>query len=338
MDAVTSALRSAPSIASPWSTGQLATIVWGDLFGVEAMPVTRAEAMAVPALARARHLLTTTIARLPLHAYRDAELVDPQPTWTYRTDGPVSPFHRMLWTVDDLIFTGWSLWAVDRDADGHVITADRVPADVWELDATSAPAVVTVNGREVTADSAVLIPGPHEGVLCFGGRTIRSATSQENAYAIAARTPVPAIELHQTTDVALDDATIAGLVEAWAAARRGESGGVAYTNSAVEVREHGSAPEQLLIEGRNAAAVDIARDVGIPAAMVDATTAGASLTYETTAGRNQEFLDYGLAGYMTAVSARLSQDDVLPRGQRVAFDLEDLIGPAASPTGPALAD
>ena len=329
------AVAGSPQVLSPYAPSGLASIVWADLFGVDAWPVTRAEAMGVPACARARHLLTTTVGRLPLHAYRGSDLVDPQPTWTYRTDGPVSPFHRMLWTVDDLIFAGWSLWAVERVTDGHVTTADRVPGEAW---AFADRGELEVYGEQVTRESAVLIPGPHEGILSFAGRTLRSASAAEDAYAIAARNPVPALELHQTTNVALDDAEIAALVDAWVAARRGESGGVAYTNNAVEVREHGAQPEQLLIEGRNAAAVDVARAVGIPAAMVDATTAGASLTYETTAGRNQQFIDYGLAAYMTAVSARLSQDDVVPRGQRIAFDLEDLIGPSPSPTGPSLAD
>src|SRR6516162_2786195 len=85
------AVAGSPQVLSPYSPSGLASIVWADLFGVDAWPVTRAEAMGVPACARARHLLTTTVGRLPLHAYRGSDLVDPQPTWTYRTDGPVSP-------------------------------------------------------------------------------------------------------------------------------------------------------------------------------------------------------------------------------------------------------
>ena len=111
-----------------------------------------------------------------------------------------------------------------------------------------------------------------------------------------------------------------------------------WTNASLQAILHPAAPEDLLIAGRNAAAVDCARLVGVPAALVDATSAGASLTYETTEGRNREFLDYGLIGYMAAVSSRLSMDDVVPRGQRVAFELEDLIGPAPMFTGPPTED
>ena len=82
----------------------------------------------------------------------------------------------------------------------------------------------------------------------------------------------------------------------------------------------------------------MARLVGLPASLVDATAAGASLTYETSAGRNQQAVDYGFAAYMAALAGRLSMDDVVPRGQHVAWDLSDLTGLATTPTGPTLED
>src|SRR5699024_9980910 len=112
-------------IGSPWSTpATLETIVWPDLFGLDAVPLTRAEAMSVPAVKRARQIIAGTIARLPLDA-------DPGtlPIWLDRTDEPVSAFHRMLWTVDDLLFYGWSLWRVDRGTTGTIRHAYRVRWD-----------------------------------------------------------------------------------------------------------------------------------------------------------------------------------------------------------------
>ena len=41
----------------------------------------------------------------------------------------------------------------------------------------------------------------------------------------------------------------------------------------------------------------------MPGAMLDATTEGASLEYQTVDGRNQQWLDYGLALYLDAVEA-----------------------------------
>jgi hypothetical protein len=91
--------------------------------------------------------------------------------------------------------------------------------------------------------------------------------------------------------------------------------------------------EALLIGARNASALDIARDVSMPAAMLDATTAGASLEYATLEGRNQQWIDYGLSLYMAAVESRLGMDDVIPAGQRMGFDTADLTGPASAPAG-----
>jgi hypothetical protein len=78
-------------------------------------PVTRGMAMAVPAVAKARHLLLRRRATSP--GVVPGPTKDPeQPLWMQRTDGDLSPFHRMLWTVDDLLFYGWSLWAAKRGA------------------------------------------------------------------------------------------------------------------------------------------------------------------------------------------------------------------------------
>uniref|UniRef100_UPI0013CF363E phage portal protein n=1 Tax=Pseudomonas viridiflava TaxID=33069 RepID=UPI0013CF363E len=91
------------------------------------------------------------------------------------------------------------------------------------------------------------------------------------------------------------------------AARRGENGGVGYTNSAIEVKEHGAINEHLLVEGRNAAAVEIARIAGIPAVLLDAGAEGkSSMSYDNAQGRNAELVDYGLRPLMAAIAGRLS--------------------------------
>ena len=315
----------APAIHSPWSdTGDLSTIVWADLLDSDLLPMTRGEAMAVPSMARARHLLVGAVATCPLVAYSGADpLPDAdQPAWMYRTDGDVSPWHRMAWTVDDLVFHGWSLWAVDRGSDGTLLAADRVPFDVWSWGEDGR--TVLVNDRPVNRADVLLIPGPHEGVLSFAARTLRAASKLERSAARHAANPVPSVELRQTQDVALTPKERDDLVAGWVAARASETGAVGFTSYGVEAHPLGQVPEQLLVEGRNAAAVDVARHVSMPAAMLDATSAGASLTYETTQGRSGQFLDYGVRLYLDAIAARLSMDDVLPRGKRTVLDTTGL--------------
>jgi hypothetical protein len=150
------------------------------------------------------------------------------------------------------------------------------------------------------------------------------------------------VELHQTVDVALDDterdAILAGFGRAVTAANGGTTG-VAFTSYGIEARAIGANGDgaAALVESRNYAAVTAARIVGIPAAMLDATSAGASLTYETTTGRRAQFIDE-VRAYSDAIADRLSLDDVVPRGKRVAFDTEQLTTLTPDPTGPATLD
>ena len=96
--------------------------------------------------------------------------------------------------------------------------------------------------------------------------------------------------------------------------------------------------ENLLIEARNAAVLDLARLIGVHGGMVDATTPKASLNYETTSGRNEEFVDFDLALYMLPITSRLSLDDVTPHGTRIAFDTAAFTTVPTTPTGPATED
>lgn len=329
-DPIIEAAANDVAIASPFAPeSHLNSVVWADVLGnTDYLPLTRAEAVSVPAVARCRLLICGAIARLELEAKRRGEKLEKQPVWMSRTDTPLSPYHRMLWTVDDLIFYGYSLWAVSRDSQSNITQASRVPFDRWSFDAAGR---IEVDGELVRNDSVILIPGPHEGLITFGSRTVRQASNLLASADKAAKNQTAYLELHQTNDAPLTEPEIAKLIEGWTKARSGVNGGVAFTNNGIEVKEHGSASEHLLTEGRNASAVDIARCMGIPAAMIDAQSQQGSLTYETTQDRNAQFLTYGLAPYMDAISARLSQDDTTPRGTTVTFEIQDFIGDVRLP-------
>jgi hypothetical protein len=317
------------------STDQLQAVVWADLTGGEAQLLTRDAAMSIPAVARQRHLVCGTAAGCPLVVLQREVPLPEQPRWASRTDGVMSPYHRTLWTVDDVLFHGWSLWWATRGHGNELLTAERIPTERWEADEVGR---IKVDGEYASADQVILIPGPHEGILNFGSAALLRMLDNLDAAATAARNPSAYLELHYTGDVPLTDAQVDALIDRWAKARRGENGGVSYTGKNLEVKEHGTHESHLLIEGRNADAVDASRMVSSPAAMADATSAGASLTYETTSGRNQQFLDYGAKFYMDAIAARLSMDDVVPRGQRTAFDTGQLTATTPATTGPATED
>ena len=329
-------------VSSPWVSQSLERIVFEDVFGDldpdAAILNSRAAALRIPAVLRARNLLCTAAARAVLVQLRgqDQTPVAPAPSWiTAATDGS-SPQLRMVWTTDDLIFYGASCWWRSNGADGFPLAVGRLAYGEWSINPDNR---IEVDGVPQADDAVILIPGWHEGILCHGRDTIRDARNLLTVVRSRVLNPAPQLELHQTGGVQLTETERADLVEGWAAARQGLNGGVAYTSRDIETKELGSGGDaQLMIEARNASAVDLARTVGVAAGLIDATAPKASLNYETTALRNQEFIDRDLAGYLDPITARLSLDDVSPPGTRVASDLTDLQTATPSPTGPATAD
>lgn len=345
-----------------WTTSTLDAVVWADILGAEVAPISRADAMAIPSLARARHLTAGTVGGLPLGVFRVADPIVPAPGWVTATDGqwgdritdhdvdrlglePQSPWQRMVDTVDDHLFYGESLWVGTAlsEQDGRPLRMLRVPWEFWQrqlIETTGGAPYWEFTDRAgmpvATGDRPLMLvylPGPHEGVCNFAQRTIRAAGSLERTAAEIAARPFR-LELHQTTDITLTPGEMSDMVQS-ARSALADNQGILFTNAAVETKDHKLSESDggLLIGSRNAAAVDIARAVSIPAALVDATTAGASLEYSTLQGRNQQWIDYGLSLYMDAVTSRLGMDDVLPAGLRCAFDTTQLVTPLPAPTG-----
>lgn len=326
-------------IATPWGSRDLERIVADDVFGGTDRPInTRAAAMRIPAAARARNLVVTSVAPLPLVQYRGAERVNPQPSWLTRPapGDSTTPQHRMAWTLDDLIWYGWSCWWVDRGADTFPSAARRINQGDWHVDADLN---VCVNGTPVEDPrNIVLIPGFHEGVLTYGRDSLDDTRALYRNVRRRLATPTAGLNLQETgSERPLTDDEIDTLIDRWSLARRGENGGVSFTSKGIQAVPMPGDDGALMIEARNAAAVDVARMIGVSAGLVDATTPKASLNYETKEGRNEELVDRDLSLYMGPVAARLSLDDVTPRGSRIAYDLSTFTGPQPT-TGPPTED
>lgn len=325
-----------PAIASPWGgASNLAKIAYDDIFGQlgqhRVMPITRARAIRVPAVARARHVICSTIGRINLRGYRGDTLLDGstgEPAWIEQTTGPLSPYHRMLWTVDDLLFYGWSCWWRTNGADGFPLRCDRLPMMQWQFDEFGNVMVDRLDGTGFRAANTgvggevIIIPGMHEGLLSFGSDAIRHAADLQHAAGQAAKHPAAYLAIKQTGGDDMTPAQIDALLDRWVEARNGTRAGVGFLNQSTDVKEIGTFDAHLLLEGRNAAAVDVARSASLPADLIDATANG-DLTYKNSRDNDRRAIDYGLGGYMAAISGQLSQDAVTPRGQRVAFDLEE---------------
>jgi hypothetical protein len=242
-------------IASPWASREgFEQIVWSELFGdgtVSDAPISRTEAMAVAAFARARNVLCATAGRLPLEVFTAAGDPVPGRTCVTQPEPGRARFTTMLWTVDQMLCHGRAWWVVVE----RYVEDDRPRAFEWVPEWAGrydevGQLVGEESGRTFKPEDVVRIDGPHEGVLNFAGRVLRQAQRLAAAALRAADNPVPSIDLHQTTPDRIEDTEKRALIDGWASARRGANGGVAYTNSAIEAKVLGQPVEQLLIEGR----------------------------------------------------------------------------------------
>lgn len=331
-------------INSPYSAPvELPPFVVTDLLDddvVKRLPMDRTSAISIPAVSKARNLLVSTISKFPLRALSGDTVLDSkaQPTFLYRSDSAVTPYERMAWTVDDLIFHGCSLWLVRRggtpDTSGRrpILDAEWCPQNLW----TITDGHLLVDGVDVPNDSVILFNSPFEGLLNVGTRTLRGAIDQEVAWVGRAKNPVPMIDLHRTSD-ALEEEEVEAFVTAWAKARTAENGAIGSTPEGIEIRTYGEIRADLMVEGRNAIRTDIGSFLNVRASMLDGTAGVDSLTYSTKEGDRNLFYEMDLPFWTDPIEARLSMDDVVPRGQRVRFDKYEAFNLPSS-TGPTVED
>jgi hypothetical protein len=345
------ALSTTLPTVSPYSpAAQLPPLLLSDLYSdaeLAKLPMTREDAMSVPAVARARNLLISTIAKFPLRALRhdeatrsDVDITTEHP-WLYRTNSAVSPYERLAWTVDDLIFYGCSVWLLDRGApvDGRrpILNAEWLPASRWEIVTVDGEHRLEVDGMPIADDRFILINSPFEGLLNIGQETLRGGRYIEKAWVGRIRNPIPLIDLHFTDDEERTEQEIKTLVDTWSAARTRDNGAVGSTPHNVQLNVLGEVKHELFVEGRNAIRTDIGSFLNVRVAMIDGTIGVDSLTYTTKDGEKNSFYEFDLPFWTDPITARLSLDDVVPRGTRIRFDMYDAHNLPA-PTGPTVED
>ncbi len=335
-------LSGAP-LVSPLATSpssQMSRLVWSEFYAGEIAEVTRESALSIPAIKKARNILVTQIAGSPLRQYAGgAERDDDTTYWLRNSASGISPWHRMAATVDDLMFYDFSLWAISRsgsDATDPITDGMRIPYERWAIDDYG---VVSVDGNVVSASEVIAIPGAGDGgLLMTGMQTIKGYRALERAWIGRAQNPIPLVELHQTTDDPLEPEEIEALATEWAAARLTPNGAVGYTPHNIELKVHGNVSADLFEQGRNAAVLDIARLTGVPASLLDGAQTNASLTYVTSEGKRSEFDALSLPQWRDPIEARLSLDDVAPRGEVIRFDRREDVASVADPVSAPLED
>jgi len=289
-------------------------------------PISRSEAMAVPALSRARNLIANTIACLPREVYRKMDEAHiPAPTIVDTPDTRMPASVVYAYTIEDLLFWGKAYWQItevdqfNKPTQAQWISTDRV---FQKLDYTSKFVVgYQIDSYEVPTEGVgSLIPfvGLDEGVLNRAGLTIRSALELEKASYRFAQEPTPTVVLKSS--LPLPKERVTALLDAWKASRN--TRGTAFLNDTVDMQSVGfNSAELQLVEARQHLVAEIARLTGIPEWYLGVNSSG--MTYSNVTSERRALIDFSLKPFITVIEQTLSM--LLPRGQEVRVDLDDFL-------------
>jgi HK97 family phage portal protein len=309
---------------------QIADSVYNILGG--STNTTRALAMSVPSVARARNIICGTIGSLPLTTFNriTGEYVDPHRVIN-QPDPRVAGFVIYCWLAEDIWLYGAGYGQVlemySATDGGRVrawtrVSPDRVTVDTDFLN-------TTINGYKVDGNSVpmqgvgslIRFDGADEGFLHRSGKTVAAAVYLENAALNYAKEPAPSMVL-KSNGTNLTAERISSLLTAWKSARQSRS--TAFLNADVDLKEFGFDPKSLqLAEGRQYVALELARACGIPAYFLSAETT--SLTYSNAVSERRLLVDFSLRPILKSIEERLSLPDFVPNPVMVRFALDDFL-------------
>ena len=306
--------------------------------GAIAPRISRAEALQVPAVLRARNLIAGTIGSLPLVTIGPDRAEVPG---TYLLGGNIDPEipNSVLeaYTLEDLLFEGIAWWRVTRFGwHGYPVEARWVPTSAVHVASTSAllpsqmlispdqpfpvDGQVFIDGVPVDDREVIRFDSPNPPLLRHAARAIRTALLLDSTAGLYAESPQPLTVFTPKEGMDVGDETeVQEMLDKWEAARARRATG--YVGAALNLNSVGWSPEQLqLADARQHAVLEIARATGIDPEDLGVSTT--SRTYANAETRRRDLTDFTLAAYISAVQDRLSMRDVLPRGYQAKVKLD----------------
>lgn len=297
--------------------------------GLIARPISRQEALQVPAVARARNLICGSLGSLPIRVHApDLSLAQGQ-FLVPRPDPDIPHSVVMAQTIEDLLFEGVAWWRVTaRRADGFPVEAQHVPINSVNVVPTGirpsrqlvSPDVhipidgdVYIDGIRQRDIDVIRFDSPNPPLLVHAARAIRICLLLDSTAAMYANESVPLgyfTPRDPNAEEAPDD-EIEQTLDDFQAARKEHA--YAYVPGALDFKTAGLNPEQLqLASARQHAVLEIARATGIDPEELGVSTT--SRTYSNQVQRWQALINLTFGAYVSAVQDRLSMRDVVPPG------------------------
>lgn len=298
-------------------------------------------ALAIPAMRRAHHLITGLPAGWPLYGSQGTTRLaenDPRCAWLRQPD----PLRTRGWiitkTLDDAMWYDRCVWSFERNIGNQPVKFARVhPSRYSTIDEPGDPDTVAA----WIVDGVMMSPAEFRrrfidfswagigGLRRFGAPMLGIYADLQAAAGNYARSPHPKAIL-QNLGADLTDDEIDALMSRWDGKRSTNSTGYINRSTKYEVTTGWSARELQLVEGREHAALEVARLTGLPAAALDASTS--SMTYGNIVEYRKDVRE-ALRPWTNPIVDTLSMDDrtanarglILPYGITAAFDDTDYL-------------
>jgi hypothetical protein len=293
----------------------------------------RNRAMSVPTVSRARDLMASVIGCMSLKMYTEmwnGSEMEKMPlaprTWLRRID-PTLPNNFVLsWLFDDLFFFGRAfLYITSRTADGYPASFTRLPAAMVQTLDQSGPVwfapskQIIFQGGELDANDVVQFLSPIQGIIYMSEQAVATALKLEAARYRNSSSAIPAGILRQTGGEPLSGQELADLAASFNLAR--ETNQTAALNEFVTYTETLTSPDKmLLIDSAEFQAMEMARLCNIPPYLAGISVG--SYSYQSSAESRMDLWTFGVRAYADCIAGTLSQNNILPNGSYVEFDVE----------------
>jgi hypothetical protein len=303
--------------------------------GLSGARISRADALRVPAVLRARNIIAGVPSTLPIELRNRRRELDER-TWLGEDPDPrLEQTVVYAFTFEDLLFESVSYWKVTRFSEGFPIEAQHVDlSSVSQHSTLGFPSSMVSRDLPFDPDDPVFIDGvftpareiirfisPNPPLLKHAAKAIRTALLLDLMAEGYAKDPLPFGYFTDREDAdPLEDDEINAILSTWESARQKRRWGYISQGLQLEQLEWPDPEKLQLAAARQHAVLEIARAAGLDPEDVGVSTT--SRTYQNAEQRKADLIDFNLAIYISGVQDRLSKPDVTPRGLFARFDVD----------------
>lgn len=310
----------------------------GDL--AQNAPLTRDGALTIPAVARAHDIICGAIADMPWFQADENGRTKDQPEWLTNTATGIPPRDLRWGVASDLFMSGWAVIGFHKVGD-TIVDALHIPAGMWAIKDGQLEVSTKIDPRFRSLVVPIRLGYGSHGMLVNAANDIKDAATIRDAYRDRIENPV-ALTLLTVAAERWDQWSPEErreFLETYKNARSTKGGATGMKPEWVTVdTSAGTLPTDLFESGRNGNRLDLANHAGLPASLLEGVRQGGSgggtemrYTGVQNGAQRNEVWDFGLAKYPSAIAARLSLDDVSPKGLSIRVDTSAFL---TAPTPP----